>query len=89
MSEIKVKNPSQKELNELGVDSWPTWEKEASEFDWHYDQKETCYVVEGRVVVETEEQTVEFGTGDLVIFPEGLDCVWKVKEDIKKHYKMG
>ncbi len=86
---IKVEKPSQEKLEELGVESWPTWEKEVSEFDWHYDSKEICYIIEGDVEVETEEgETVEFGEGDLVTFPEGMDCVWKVKKDVKKHYKL-
>ena len=86
---IKVEKPSQEKLEELGVKSWPTWEKEVSEFDWHYDSKEICYIIEGEVEVETEEgETVEFGKGDLVTFPEGMDCIWKVKKDVKKHYKL-
>ena len=89
MAEIKVEKPSEEKLQEMGVKSWPIWEKEVSEFDWHYDSKETCYIIEGKVIVETENQTVEFGAGDLVTFPKGLDCVWKVKEDVRKHYKMG
>ena len=32
---------------------------------------------------------VEFGPGDLVTFPEGLDCVWKISKPVKKHYKFG
>ncbi len=31
--------------------SWPTWGCPASKFDWYYDQTETCYVLEGRVIV--------------------------------------
>ncbi|WP_459840047.1 cupin domain-containing protein [Halanaerocella petrolearia] len=27
--------------------------------------------------------------GALVIFPQGLDCTWKIKEDVKKHYQLG
>ncbi|MFW6278821.1 MAG: cupin domain-containing protein [Bacillota bacterium] len=89
MSEIKVETPDQDKLEELGVKSWPIWEKEVSEFEWHYDQQEVCYLIEGEVVVEADGQEVEFSAGDLVTFPQGLDCVWKVKEDVKKHYKMG
>lgn len=87
---IQVEDASQEKLAELGVKSWPIWEKEASEFDWHYDQQEVCYLLEGEVEVTTEEgETVEFGAGNLVTFPAGLDCVWKIKEDVKKHYKLG
>ena len=89
MAEIKVETPSEEKLAEMGVKSWPIWEKGVSEFDWHYDQREVCYLIEGEVEVDTGEETVEFEAGDLVTFPEGLDCVWKVKKDVKKHYKMG
>ena len=86
---IKVEQPSDDRLEELEVESWPIWEKEVSEFDWYYDEKEVCYLLEGEVEVETEEGTVSFGEGDMVTFPQGLECVWKVKEDVKKHYKLG
>ncbi|MFW6237837.1 MAG: cupin domain-containing protein [Halanaerobiales bacterium] len=79
----------EEKLKEMGVFSWPTWEKEVSEFDWHYDAQEVCYLLEGEVEVKTDEGNVEIGAGDLVTFPSGLDCVWNIKEDVKKHYKLG
>jgi uncharacterized cupin superfamily protein len=37
--------------------------------------------------VETPDgKKVEIGKGDFVTFPKGLDCVWDVKEPIRKHY---
>jgi len=90
MSEIKITKPTQEELKKLNVSSWPTWEKEKSRFDWHYDEQETCFILEGKAVVETDSgEKVEFGKGDLVVFPKGLDCIWEIKEDIRKHYKFG
>ena len=47
---------------------------------------EECYLLEGRVVVETEEGSVEFGQGDFVTFQKGLSCVWDIKEPVKKHF---
>jgi uncharacterized cupin superfamily protein len=26
--------------------------------------------------------------GDLVTFPEGMSCTWKIRKDVKKHYKL-
>jgi len=91
MEKIKIENsPSKEKLDEMDVFSWPIWEKEASRFNWVYDDKETCYILEGRVVIEPEDgDPVEFGTGDLVIFPKGLKCTWDIKEDVKKHYNFG
>jgi uncharacterized cupin superfamily protein len=88
--EIKVEQPSEEKLAKLEVKSWPIWQKEVSEFDWHYGEQEVCYLVEGEVEIETEAgEVVEFGAGDLVTFPEGLDCKWKIKQDVKKHYQLG
>jgi hypothetical protein len=84
---IEVRKPTAEEEAELR--RCPTWEKEESEFPWHYDEQETCLVLEGEVTVEAGDQTVTFGPGDLVVFPKGLDCVWKVKKRIRKHYKFG
>jgi len=60
-----------------------------STFDWHYDEKEVCYILEGKVTVKTADETVNFGPGDLVTFPAGLDCVWTVHERVRKHYRLG
>ncbi|MFO7815323.1 MAG: cupin domain-containing protein [Halanaerobiales bacterium] len=87
--EVKVENPSGKKLEDLGVDEWPIWQKEISEFDWYYDEQEICYIIEGKAKVETPEGTVSFEKGDLVTFPEGLNCKWKIIEDVKKHYTLG
>lgn len=91
MAEIKIeKNPDEKKLQDLGVFNWPTWEKEASRFDWYYDSQETCYLLEGKIKVEPEGgESVEFGAGDLVTFPQGLKCVWDISKKVKKHYKFG
>lgn len=84
-----IQQPDQGELNQLGVGNWPIWTKEVSEFPWHYDEQETCYLLAGRVTVTTETETVTFGAGDLVVFPAGLACTWKIEEPVRKHYKFG
>ena len=87
MSKIEVQKPTEEALKQLAVFSWPIWEKEVSCFDWHYDDTEVCYLLEGKVVVKTKDGTqVEFGAGDLVTFPKGLSCVWDIKEPVRKHY---
>ena len=32
---------------------------------------------------------VRFGEGDLVTFPGGMSCRWKISKAVKKHYKFG
>ncbi|MFC1853731.1 cupin domain-containing protein [candidate division CSSED10-310 bacterium] len=85
-----VKNPDHEKLQELGVNSWPIWTKEVSEFPWSYDSPETCYFLEGDVIVTPQGgEPVQVGKGDLVTFPEGMACSWKVLQPVRKHYKFG
>ena len=88
MSEIKLeRNPPKEQLEEIGVFSWPIWEKEESEFPWHYDSEEQFYVLEGHVLITPEAgEPVEIQPGDLVTCREGMSCTWKVKKRIGKHY---
>ena len=88
MGEIKIeREPSDDRLDSLGVKEWPIWTKETSEFPWTYDSSETCYFLEGSVVVTTEDgQEVSCGKGDLVTFPSGMSCTWKVLSPVRKHY---
>jgi len=86
---VKVEKPDQKRLDSLGVFSWPIWTKEPSSFDWHYDEREICYFLEGDVSVKTADGEVSFGKGDLVTFPQGLSCTWIVKKAVRKHYRFG
>ncbi len=84
---IDIHKPDGDELEKRDVFSWPIWEKEISRFDWEYDSTEECYLLEGKVAVETENGEIsEFGKGDFVTFPKGLSCKWDITEPVKKHY---
>lgn len=89
MKEIEITHaPRQETLNQLGVKKWPIWTKDISEFSWFYESSETCYFLEGEAEVTPQNgEPVRFGKGDLVVFPKGMSCVWKVLKDVKKHYK--
>ncbi|MBT8116215.1 MAG: cupin domain-containing protein [Gammaproteobacteria bacterium] len=78
------------QLDALGVFDWPVWEKEVSRFDWTYDTQETCYLIAGSVTVTPEGGApVNITTGDYVIFPAGMSCVWDISEPVSKHYRFG
>ena len=87
--DIEVKKLNDEELKKLNVFNWPIWTKEESEFDWYYSDKESCYILEGQVEIKTDNGTINFQAGDFVVFPKGLNCVWKITKAIKKHYKFG
>jgi uncharacterized cupin superfamily protein len=39
-----------------------------------------------KVYPEGSSDFVEFGAGDLVVFPKGMSCTWEVSEAVSKHY---
>lgn len=80
-------NPSEARLGELDVYAWPIWTKEVSVFPWQYEGNETCYFLEGEVIVTPEGgEPMQMGKGDLVTFPDGMACEWDVRKPVRKHY---
>ncbi len=90
MEIVVESSPSEERLTALGVHDWPIWEKEVSSFPWTYDEAETCYLLEGEVVVTPEGGApVEIRAGDLVRFPVGMSCHWDIRVPVRKHYSFG
>ena len=89
MSNIVIKQLSKDEIENMSIINWPIWTSEVSEFPWKYDVEESCLILEGEVFVTAGSDSVEIKSGDFVIFPKGLSCVWKVTKPIRKHYKFG
>jgi uncharacterized protein len=82
-----VRQAGHDELEKLQVFSWPIWTKEVSTFPWTYDDRETCYFLEGEVTVTPEAgEPVCMGAGDLVTFPKGMRCTWEISRPVRKHY---
>lgn len=87
---VTVQKMTKEQADSKGMLSQPIWEKEVSEFDWEYSDKESCYILEGAAtVILADGETVSFEAGDFVVFPKGLKCVWKITKNIKKHYVFG
>lgn len=91
MAEIVIeRDPSAERRASLGVPTWPIWTHEAATFPWSYDESETCYFLEGRVEVTPDGGSpVSVGKGDLVTFPRGMSCTWRITEAVRKHYRFG
>jgi uncharacterized cupin superfamily protein len=84
------RKPSPAKLDVLGVYDWPVWKKEASQFNWTYQQQETCYILRGKFTVTPEgSEPQHFSRGDLITFPQGMNCVWEIHQDVEKHYNFG
>ena len=88
MENITIKKLKKDALHEAGVFSWPLWEKEVSKFSWIYSKDEACYIVDGKATVTPRDgrEAVVIEAGDYVVFPAGMECIWEVHEDIKKHF---
>ena len=91
MNDIRIESaPDAARLAALGVNKWPIWEKGPSEFPWEYFEDETSYIVSGHAIVTPETgPTVEIRQGDLVTFPSGLICKWRIVAPFRKHYRFG
>jgi uncharacterized protein len=88
MSEITIEhNVTPAKLDAMNVDSWASWEKEISCFEWSYDAAEVCYIFEGEAIITPKEGApVTIQRGDLVRFPAGMQCTWDIVEAIEKNY---
>ncbi len=88
---ILVKSPCSASLIiQYGIKNWPIWECEPSNFNWDYNEKEICLIIEGEANIKTEAGENYFiKSGDLVEFPSGLSCKWQITKRIKKHFRLG
>ena len=58
----------------LGIKNWSKWTCNSSSFDWTYNEKETCFFLEGEVTVTPKRGVpVKFRAGDLVTFLAGMN----------------
>ena len=87
ITDVIVRKPTDEEKSTCSA--WPIWTCEPSEFDWEYTQIETCLIIEGEGTVtgkDAADASISFAPGDLVIFPFGLQCIWKIAKAVKKYY---
>ena len=88
IKDVIVKKPTDQEIETCK--NWPIWQGRVSTFDWGYTQTETCLIIEGKVTVTDRpagDDSVTFGPGDMVVFPEGLECIWDIQEPVRKYYQ--
>jgi len=84
--DITIKKISTSEFRKMGINNWPIWEKDASVFEWNYEEVEQFYLIQGKVKIKAEGKEYQVLPGDFVTCPKGLDCNWEIEEYVKKHY---
>lgn len=83
---INIETPTSNQLDE--VSNWPVWDKEPTEFDWTYAEKEKFYIIEGAAIITTScGLEVAIKPGDLVTIEQGVSSKWKITATIKKNFK--
>jgi uncharacterized protein len=87
MTEITIRKPGETEIEERKIRTWPIWTKEVSRFDWYYESREECLILEGDIIVETLSGSYNIQKGDFVIFEKGVLCTWNVIKPVRKHYQ--
>ena len=89
--EIKIKSPcNASTIIKYGIKSWPIWECKPSIFQWNYSDKETCLIIQGEATIKTSKnKSYLIKAGDLVTFPKGINCMWEIHKQIRKHYRLG
>ena len=58
---------------QYGIESWPIWECEPSKFQWNYEDKEICSIIEGQAKISMKNGDIYLiKARDLVEFPAGV-----------------
>jgi uncharacterized cupin superfamily protein len=61
------------------------WECTPGIFNWHYDEAETAVIISGEVFLTYENgRERRLGPGDMVFFPAGSSCHWRITSKIRK-----
>jgi uncharacterized protein len=61
------------------------WDCTAGKFNWHYDFDETVHIVDGSVIVSSENTPPKrLVAGDVAFFPVGTKAHWHVETYVRK-----
>ena len=68
-----------------GTASTIIWSCTEGKFNWHYDFDETIMILEGSIVLESEQlRPTRYGPGDIIYFKDGAHAKWHVEDHVKK-----
>jgi uncharacterized cupin superfamily protein len=61
------------------------WECTAGKFNWYYDFDETILILEGSIVIESDDMPpTRYGAGDVIFFRNGAHAKWHVENYVRK-----
>jgi len=61
------------------------WSCTEGKFNWYYDLDETAVILEGSILLESEDMPLtRYGVGDVIFFRQGAHAKWHVERYVKK-----
>ena len=61
------------------------WSCTEGKFNWYYDLDETAVILEGSILLESEDVPLtRYGVGDVIFFRQGAHAKWHVESYVKK-----
>jgi uncharacterized protein len=61
------------------------WHCTEGKFNWYYDFDETILILEGSIVLESDDMAPKrYGPGDVIFFRDGAHAKWHVEGQVKK-----
>ena len=61
------------------------WECTKGRFNWYYDLDETIMVLEGAIILESDNlPPTRYGVGSVILFRKGAHARWYVEDYVKK-----
>ncbi|CRK82176.1 cupin domain-containing protein [Neobacillus massiliamazoniensis] len=82
-----IKQMSWEKAKSLGIDTWEVWDSGPSVTEGEFPEQETCYFLEGELLVTVGDTVHLIQPNMLVSFPKGLPCKWEIPHYVKKAYK--
>jgi uncharacterized cupin superfamily protein len=68
-----------------GLASTMVWECSEGKFNWYYDFDETILILEGSIVLDSDDMPpTRYGPGDVVFFRDGAHARWHVEGRVRK-----
>ena len=68
-----------------GLATTIVWQCSEGKFNWYYDFDETILILEGSIVLESNDMPpTRYGQGDVVFFRDGAHARWHVEGHVRK-----
>ncbi len=88
MSEINViRQVTSDWLDQESILQWPSYEASEGSFPCYYYTDESCYVLEGKVLITVSgDDEITLSQGDFITLPKDRASFWEVLQPFRGHF---